>query len=67
MRGGMLQQAAYGVLGGLADARVPFGIIEDVCPFVPQGHVGVHARAVVAEERLRHERRDHVVLLGTRS
>ena len=38
--------------------RVALLVVEEVRAVLPQALVGVHARAVVAEERLRHERRD---------
>src|SRR5438046_87814 len=43
---------------------MPLGVEEQVRPVLPQAHVHVHARAVIAEHRLRHERRRIAVLMA---
>ena len=54
----MLQQPAD-VAARVSDSSAyPVGVVEEVRAVLPQALVGVHPRAVVAEERLRHERRD---------
>ena len=57
----MLQQPADVVARGLGQERVALGIVEEVRALLPQALVGVHPRAVVTEERLRHERDDLAV------
>ena len=54
-RQGVLEQAADGVDAQVAQARVTLAGQERLIVF-PEREVGVHARAVVAEERLGHER-----------
>ena len=39
----------------LRDQSIPLGVEEQVLPVFPKAHVDVHPRAVVAEQRLRHE------------
>ena len=53
----MLEQAADVVATHLAQQRVAVLVVEQRRIVVPQALVGVHARAVVAEQRLGHERR----------
>jgi hypothetical protein len=59
----VLQEAADGVQGRFAQARITAAGEQRVAPF-PQRDVGVHAGAVVAVERLGHEGDGLVVLLG---
>ena len=54
----VLEQAADVVAGRLRQQRVALGVVEEVRAVLPEALVGVHARAVVAEERLRHEGHD---------
>ncbi len=53
----MLQQAADVPARDVGESAVARLVVEQRLAVVPQGLVGVHAGAVVAEERLRHERR----------
>ena len=50
----MLQEAADVVARGVAQQRVVPGVVENVLLVLPQALVGVHARAVVLEDGLRH-------------
>ena len=60
----VLQQAADVVAGHLGEQRVAVGVVEERLIVVPEALVGVHAGAVVAEERLGHERGGVAVLVG---
>ncbi|VXB56721.1 conserved hypothetical protein [Arthrobacter sp. 8AJ] len=53
--GGVLEQAADVPAGGVGQAGVALLVVEQRLATVPQRLVAVHARAVVAEDRLRHE------------
>ena len=55
---GVLQQAADVVAGHVRQQRVALGVVEEVRALRPEALVGVHPGAVVAEDRLRHERHD---------
>ena len=57
----MAQQPAHVVPRELREPRVSVGVVEERLPVLPQRLVGVHPRAVVAEDRLRHERGDLAV------
>lgn len=52
----VLEQAADVVAGVVGQARVADLVVEEGRAVLPQGLVAVHARAVVTEDRLRHER-----------
>ena len=54
----MLEQAADVPACGVGQQRVALLVVEEVRAVLPEALVGMHARAVVAVERLRHERRD---------
>ncbi len=61
----VLQQAADVVARRVAEQRVlPVLVIEEVVDPLPEALVRMHARAVVAVHRLRHERHDEAVLRG---
>jgi hypothetical protein len=53
--GAWLQQAADVPAGQVGQAAVAELVVEQRLAVLPQRLVGVHARAVVAEDRLRHE------------
>ena len=52
----MVQDAADVVAGQVRQAGVARLVVEQRLAVLPQRLVGVHARAVVTEQRLRHER-----------
>ncbi len=58
----MLQQAADVIQSRLAQQAVAFRIVKEVGVALPQALVHVHAGAVIAEDRLGHERRHLAVL-----
>ena len=64
-RRGVLDQAADGVDAQVAQARVTLAGQERLV-VLPERQVGVHARAVVAKERLGHERRGLAGCAGRR-
>ena len=59
----MLQDAADVVEAGLRDVGVAATLVEEVLAVLPDRLVGVHAGAVVLEQRLGHERRRLAPLL----
>src|SRR5262249_7913357 len=63
-RVGMPQYAADIVASRIADQRVVLSVVEDVLAPLPQALVRVHARAVVLENRLRHDRYRFAVPAG---
>ncbi len=58
----MLEQAADVVAGRLANLAIALFVPEQVCFALPEALVAVHARAVVTENRLGHERHDLAML-----
>jgi hypothetical protein len=54
----MLQQAADVPAGRIGQQRVALLVVEEVRAVLPEALVGMHPRAVVAIDRLRHERHD---------
>ena len=63
-RRSVLEQATDVPARDVGEPAVAVLVVEERVAVVPQRLVGVHARAVVAEERLRHEGRDLAPLLG---
>src|SRR5436309_2830857 len=62
--GSMLEQTADVVAREVGQPGVPDLVVEQWLALTPQALVAVHARAVVLEDRLRHERHRAAVLAG---
>ena len=60
----MLEQTADKPAGRVGQGTVAALVVEERFAVLPQRHVGVHTRAVVAEQRLGHEGRGMAELKG---
>ena len=60
----MFEDATDEVAGKIGKTAVAVLVVEEGLAVPPEGHVGVHTRAVVSEERLRHEGSGEAVLPG---
>ena len=61
---GVVQDTADEVASDIGKPGVASLIVEERLAILPQGHVGVHTRTIIAGQRLRHEGRRLSPFLG---